>query len=192
MEELTLPHFHDNLHGACLADPSFPVLQAIQRPIGSGCKKREGALGTGVLGAGWDVLPLLKHHWAGPSSPWVAQGRSQFSPGRSQLSLGRSLSSLDTARQIPASSRHHRRGPRSPQALPRRSLFSPGTAGQISALPRHHQAGLHCLQVPLCRSQLCPGRSTLSLGNAGHVLTVPGYHKEPGRNMAPPDTTSHS
>lgn len=35
---LTLPHFHDDLHGACLADPSFPVLQAIQCPIRGGCK----------------------------------------------------------------------------------------------------------------------------------------------------------
>lgn len=43
---LTLPHFHDNLHGACLADPSLPVLQAIQRAVGSGCKRREGMLGS--------------------------------------------------------------------------------------------------------------------------------------------------
>lgn len=54
---LTLPHFHDDFHGARLADPSFPVLQPIQRPVGSGCKKREGALG-GFLGR---LVPRFPH-----------------------------------------------------------------------------------------------------------------------------------
>lgn len=78
-EGLTLPHFHDNLHGARLADSSFPVLQAIQRPIGSGCKKREGALGR-VPGS-WKVpagqVPAVPRHHEGsirssaPPNSWA-------------------------------------------------------------------------------------------------------------------------
>lgn len=69
-EGLTLPHFHDDLHGARLADPSFPVLQAIQCPVGSGCKKREGAFRQGS----WE---LEGHRWAGPRCPQAPRGTWQ-------------------------------------------------------------------------------------------------------------------
>lgn len=38
--QLTLSHFHDDLHGARLAHTAFSVLQALEGPIGRGCKER--------------------------------------------------------------------------------------------------------------------------------------------------------
>lgn len=37
---LTLPNLHDDLHGACTAHTSLPVLQSLQAPIGCSCNKR--------------------------------------------------------------------------------------------------------------------------------------------------------
>ena len=44
---LTLPNLHDDLHGACAAHTSLPVLQSLQTPIGCSCSKRPEQSGGG-------------------------------------------------------------------------------------------------------------------------------------------------
>lgn len=85
MGGLTLPHFHDNLHGACLADPSFPVLQAIQCAVGSGCKKRGNVrqVPRSWKGTAGQLLAVPWHCCAGLHCPLALPGRSQLSPDTS-------------------------------------------------------------------------------------------------------------
>lgn len=98
---LTLPNLHDDLHGACAAHTSLPVLQSLQTPIGCSCSERpEQSGGGGVCQHYLEALEMPESirtelgTWELQAVPPTCEPFS-FSPTRK--SLGPSPSHKDAA-----------------------------------------------------------------------------------------------